>query len=121
MYVTTRRRHYAPLRVGFTLVELLVVLAIISLVISITAAAAMRVLSGQKSSNTEVLITTLSRALNQHWMAVVDQAKNEPVPDIVTANLAGGDPRLARVIWIKLRLKQEFPMTFAEVVHPATI
>jgi prepilin-type N-terminal cleavage/methylation domain-containing protein len=122
MYVTTRhRRRHAPLRGGFTLVELLVVLAIISLVISITAAAAMRVLSGQKSSNTEVLITTLSRALNQHWMAVVDQAKNEPVPDIVTANLAGGDPRLARVIWIKLRLKQEFPMTFAEVVHPATI
>jgi prepilin-type N-terminal cleavage/methylation domain-containing protein len=118
---TQNDRQHRLARPGFTLVELLVVLVIIGLVLSITAATAMRVLGRQKSSNTEVLITTLSRALNQHWMAVVDQAKNEPVPDTVTANLAGGDPRRARVIWIKLRLKQEFPMTFAEVVHPALI
>jgi prepilin-type N-terminal cleavage/methylation domain-containing protein len=104
-------------RGGFTLVELLVVVFIIGLVLSITAAATMRVLGRQKSSDTEILITILSRSLNRHWLAVVEQAKKETVPPSVL-NLAGGDARRAQVIWIKLRLKQEFPMTFAEVVNP---
>ena len=113
-----KRNHriLRPPRAGFTLVELLVVLAIIGLVISITAATAMRVLSQQKATNTNVLIRTLSAALNQHWMAVVEQARKES-PDAVLG-LAGDDVRRAQVTWIKLRLKQEFPMTFAEAVRP---
>src|SRR5262249_47483450 len=114
------RRQGCAARPAFTLVELLIVIAIMGLLVSITAAAAVRVFSRQKASNTETLITMLSRALNQHWMAVIDQAKNEPIPAGVLA-LAGTDgdsARRARVIWIKLRLNQEFPTTFAEVVSP---
>src|SRR5215471_17902198 len=103
----------ASRRSGMTLIELLVVIVIIGLLLTISAATAMRVLARQKSSNTETLITTLARALNQHWMAVVDQAKTESIPPGVLT-LAGNDDRRARVIWIKLRLRQEFPMTFAE-------
>src|SRR5262249_61766642 len=102
-YVRDSRRRAG--RAGFTLVELLVVVVIIGLMLSITAATAMRVLSRQKASNTETLITTLSRALNQHWMAVIDQTRNETIPPTVLTNYAGSDERLARVLWIKMRLK----------------
>jgi hypothetical protein len=33
---------------------------------------------------------------------------------------ANGDPRLAQVIYIKMKLKQHFPQTFAEAFNPPT-
>ena len=32
--------------------------------------------------------------------------------------MAGNDPNRARVIWVKLRLKQTFPDTFNEALNP---
>src|SRR5436309_1340305 len=112
-----RTRQFA--RRGFSLVELLVVVVIVGLVLSITAAATMRVLGRQKSSNTETLISMVYRTFSEQWRAVVEQAKKETVPSPV-ADLAGGDARRAQVIWIKLRLRQQFPMSFAEILNPAT-
>src|SRR5207249_3350986 len=43
--------------------------------------------------------------------------EKEAIPDSVRT-MAGGNDLRARVIWKKLRLKQEFPTTFAEAQAP---
>jgi hypothetical protein len=77
----------------------------------------------------------LGIALMQQYMAVVDQANKEPEDYFTTNNpnpqpgspwlngsqilsMAGGDAARARVIWVKLRLKQAFPETFSEATAP---
>ena len=105
-------------RPAFTLVELIVVIAIIVLLAGLTTAAVMEVLAVQQKRATEATIQKVASELDRQWKAVVDQAKNEQVPSSVLTQLAGNDPRRARVIWIKLRLKQEFPMSYAEAKNP---
>jgi prepilin-type N-terminal cleavage/methylation domain-containing protein len=122
-----RRR---PRRAAFTLVELLVVIAIIAVLISLSAAAVLRVLGVQQSSNTKTVLTTLESRLQKQWSAASERFRKEPLPpkdpvlagvynNVVLPNLAGGDPQRARVIWVKLRLKQEFPETINEALNPA--
>src|SRR5262249_25384716 len=71
----------------------------------------------QRSSNTESTIRTVNKLLERQWKAVVDQADKELIPDKVML-MAGGHPQRARVIWKKLRLRQEFPMNFSEALFP---
>jgi prepilin-type N-terminal cleavage/methylation domain-containing protein len=109
-------------RNAFTLVELLVVIAIIGLIAGLTAAAAVAVMSQQKSSNTEWLVKTVATALDQHWRSVVESARQEP-PSLYEMNLSqdstlNKDSRRAQVIHIKLRLMSEFPQNFTEALSP---
>jgi hypothetical protein len=92
-------------------------LTIIAIVVSLSAAAAIQIIASQRGSNTQHTIEALKKVFDSQWRAVVDRAKNEPPPASVLA-IAGGDPRRARVIWVKLRLKQEFPMNFSEALYP---
>src|SRR5436309_2914439 len=105
-------------RPAFTLIELIVVIAIIALLMAITTAAVMEVLTVQQKNATEKTIQKVVSQLNKQWSTVVEQAKEEQIPATVVT-LAGGDMKLARVIWIKLRLKQEFPTSYAEARNPA--
>jgi hypothetical protein len=69
--------------------------------------------------------------LERQWKAVIDQASKEPLPppspalaaaySQVVLPLAGNDPMRARIIWIKLRLKQEFPMNYTEILTPQNL
>ncbi len=109
-------------RPGFTLIEILVVLAIIGVLAALTVGTIKGVADGQKKSSTEQTLRKVDSSLKQQYEAVVKQAGTEvPPPGIV--NMAGGDPRRAQVIWVKLRLKQEFPQSYAEgknaIVGPA--
>jgi prepilin-type N-terminal cleavage/methylation domain-containing protein len=123
-YKTGARRITAR-RAAFTFVELLVVLAIILILIGLTAAAAVGVIRYQLSSNTETELRTLDGGLDQQWKAAIKKAMTEPInpSDPTTWNrlltMAAGNnaERRARLIWVKLRLKQEFPMNFSEVLN----
>jgi prepilin-type N-terminal cleavage/methylation domain-containing protein len=122
-------------RGGFTLVELMVVILIIGLLAGLLAAGAFQVISSRRSGNTELLLKKVDSALQKQWQAVVDQAETEEIPPQFMnpqfnssgvrlswglLDMAGGDTNRARVIWKKLRLKQEFPMTFGETFASST-
>jgi hypothetical protein len=73
----------------------------------------------QMTRAAEATLQKLTSELDRHIKAVVDQAEADAIPDSVLTGLAGNHPRRARVIWIKLRLKQEFPTSYAEARNPA--
>jgi prepilin-type N-terminal cleavage/methylation domain-containing protein len=104
-------------RAGFTLIELMVVVAIIGVIVVLTTAAAMQTVSYQRTNTTDETIKTISSLLDQQWSAVLAKANNEVIPNSVFV-MAGGNEKRARVIWKKLRLKQAFPMNFTEALTP---
>src|SRR5262245_8427078 len=115
-------------RRAFTLVELLVVMTIIAVLLALSAAATLRFLGVQQSSNTKTTLTKVQGELDKQWAAVTDQARNEPIPPSVEASikstLAGSDAnasRRVRVIYIKLKQRQMFPMTYGEALNPAPL
>jgi prepilin-type N-terminal cleavage/methylation domain-containing protein len=111
-------RNHGPKRTaGFSLVEMLVVMAIIAILVSLTAAAVFKVIGVQRANNTVLTVKSASSLLDKQWAAVIGQAKNEQIPSSVMT-LAGNDPTRARVIWTKLRLRQEFPMNISEALYP---
>jgi prepilin-type N-terminal cleavage/methylation domain-containing protein len=102
-------------RTGFTLIELLVVIAIIAVLAALTISATMRLVGSQQESNTQTLMQHVDRALQQGWAKVINDAKSEDISGAATVlALAGNDQRRARVIWIKLRLMEAFPVSYAE-------
>src|SRR5262249_28069863 len=104
-------------RTGFTLVELLIVIGIIVVLAALTLSATMQVIGTQYKNNSEQTVKKVALGVQKQWDIVVSTAKNERIPPGVIS-LAGGDERRARVLWIKLRLKQEFPMTYTEALQP---
>jgi prepilin-type N-terminal cleavage/methylation domain-containing protein len=119
-------RGAALRRPAFTLVELLVVIAIIAVLASLSTAAAMMMITSQHERNTKFTMRQIEGARKKHWDAVVQSAlkENMDTPDNAAAaatirQLAGGDEKRARVMYVKFRLKQEFPISFAEALNPA--
>lgn len=117
-----------PRRRSYTLVELLLVIAIITVLVGLSASALFQFIAGQHEKNTKFMETQLSGALNKHWTAVAETAQKEnwQTPDNATAlptirAWAGGDDRRARVMYVKFRLKQEFPTTFDEALKPTPL
>jgi type II secretory pathway pseudopilin PulG len=111
-------------RPGFTLIELLIVTMIMIALVGLTLGATFHVLAGQRKSNSLQTAQTVSRALDRQWKAAIDMSKTEPVPDGVSLlavdNNGQNKPR-AQVIWTKLVLKREFPMTFQEALVPINL
>lgn len=116
-------------RRGFTLVEMLVVVAIIGILVSLTAVAVFRLIGTQQSSNTKTELTRLETEFQKEYRSAADKIRKEPIPTpgSVMGNvyyntvlpMAGGDRLRAQVIWTKLRLKQTFPNNFNEALNPA--
>jgi len=107
-------------RPGFSLVELLIVIAIIAVLAALSVGIIRAVLDSQQKANTEAAMRTVDKTLKQHWAHVVGEARKEaPSQDVLA--LAKQDPRRAQVIWIKLRLTEAFPQSYAEVGKPGAI
>src|SRR5712672_3192719 len=112
-----RRMHPTPARAGMTLLELLVVMMIIATLASLILSAVFTVRESQMKSFTETLVHKLASALDQQWKPAVDQIREEPVPNWALT-MGNGDPRIAKVIYLKARLKQEFPVSFYQAMYP---
>ncbi|MFO0969312.1 MAG: type II secretion system protein [Gemmataceae bacterium] len=112
-------RLRAGKRNGFTLIELLVVIAIIAVLSAMGASAYFATVNRARNNNTKTALLALDNALKSHWNAVIEEAKKEDIPAGVRA-WAAPDPTgdLAKVIWIKLRLMEAFPQSFAEINSP---
>jgi prepilin-type N-terminal cleavage/methylation domain-containing protein len=105
-------------RRAFTLIELMVVIAIIALLVALSAGAVMRYLTTQKGNVTETTIAKIDSELKKARKKVIDQARNESIPAIIDSTFfCNGDVALQRVIYIKLKLMQQFPMNFTEAIN----
>ena len=119
---TSRRR-------AFTLVEMLVVIAIIGILVSLAGVAVFRLIGTQQTSNTRSELTRLETEFQKQYRAAADNYRKEPIPTPGSAMgnvyyntvlpMAGNDRLRAQVIWTKLRLKQTFPNNFNEALNPA--
>jgi prepilin-type N-terminal cleavage/methylation domain-containing protein len=114
-------------RAAFTLIEMIVVIGIIALLMTLTAAAVMRMRESSRESNTNVHLNKIHMELQKQWNAQVALIKNEPIPQAIielTKDQYGTEDRArARALHTKLRLRQEFPQNFSELVPspPLTI
>jgi hypothetical protein len=102
-----------------------VVITIIAILLALVAGATLRFIGVQQQTNSEVVVRKVYQVLQRQWQAVIDQASKEPLPPSSPAMavaynqvlaFAGNDAARARVIWVKLRLRQEFPMNYAEIL-----
>jgi prepilin-type N-terminal cleavage/methylation domain-containing protein len=113
------RTSGAPARGGFTLMELLLVFAILAVLASLGTSAMMKMLDMQKRNNTRQVVSRCNSGLQQQWKAVIDAARTDQVNPIAVA-LSGNDgmaPNRARVIHVLMCLRREFPVNFTEATQ----
>ena len=86
---------------------------LITLAVSATA----KFIVGAQGSATRTTLRRLDTMLRKQIETTNDRARKMKIPDAVV-KFAGDDPERAKVIWLKLKLKQKYPTTFAEVFNP---
>ena len=93
--------------------ELLVVIAILVVLAGLISAGLFKWIDTQRQANTNATIQKVQKHLDLQIKKVLADAEKDTIP-LSVLNLAGSDPLRARVIWKKLKLRQEFPMTIVE-------
>lgn len=119
-------------RPGFSIMELLIVIAVIGILAALTAGGVMKVIASQQQHESERTVHKTVELLKRHWKAVVDDAREESRQSNIGTSLMplwvtylagktgsfGYDQDASRTttVWTKLRLRQQFPMTYKEAV-----
>jgi prepilin-type N-terminal cleavage/methylation domain-containing protein len=119
MICSHRQRPHGPARKGFSIVEILVVIAILGILAALSSAAYFKWIDTRRRDNTEQTIKTLHELLKQQMKIVQEQAKTEDIPVAILTNpFIAGDRNKARQAYISVRMAQEFPTTYAEALDP---
>jgi len=110
-------------RAGMTLIEILVVLAIITILVSLSMAAYQRVRITQLVRATESVVEKLQMGVDQQVTIIADNVRreqqNKSADYDAMYNAVGGDADRAKALLMYCRLKQNFPTTAAEVASPS--
>lgn len=109
-------------RSGFTLIEIMIVLAIISLLIALSIAGVMRVQMVQQIRTSSDIVEKVQVAADNQFKAIIAQASmdckvpsNGP-PDVQAVfSYCGGDPDRTLSLVTYCRVRQSFPQVFSEV------
>jgi prepilin-type N-terminal cleavage/methylation domain-containing protein len=125
---TSSNRSDRVQRSAFTLVELMVVITIMAALMALTASAVLKFIGVQQTSNTQSTLDRVQSQLARAWSKVKDEAYKETIPVPVSSwiqtYLSGSDANTTervRVIYVKLKLRQAFPMSFNEALYPPTL
>ncbi|MCE9563901.1 MAG: prepilin-type N-terminal cleavage/methylation domain-containing protein [Planctomycetes bacterium] len=113
-------------RVGFTLIEILVVLAIIAVLVSLSAAAYQRVRITQMVRTSEQTVAKIQMGLDNQVKIIADNVRQEQInksPDFTTmlsfCGGGGSNEDLAAAVLLHCRLRQYLPQTQAELSVPS--
>jgi prepilin-type N-terminal cleavage/methylation domain-containing protein len=110
-------------RAGFTLAEMLMAIAIIAVLIALSAAAILRFMDVGPYNATAANLGKLKGSLDAQWQAVVKKANDEPMnidPSMLGfANTPVTDPAV-RTRYVDYKMMQAFPISFAEALNPST-
>jgi prepilin-type N-terminal cleavage/methylation domain-containing protein len=104
-------------RAGFTLLEILIVIGIIAVLVALIAAATAQIMLSVQKSASESTVQRVNEQMLSSYKDVNDQLTTEQIP-LSVLQMAGNDTARAKVIWRKLRFKQEFPQSYAEAIFP---
>ena len=107
------------IRGGFTLVELLVVISLIAILLALSAGAFFRIQSSQNVFNAEKTLEKLHSLMDSKWKITLDDARKTVPADATFLTSLGGDKERAQIVWTYAKLKNEMPMTFAELLGPS--
>lgn len=111
-------------RTGFTLVEILVVLAIIALLLSLTTAAVQRVRVTQMVRTSENVVSKIQMGLDNQVTVIADNVRRESQnggsADFNNLKpFCDNDPDRTAAVLLYCRLRQNFPQTQAELAAPS--
>lgn len=105
-------------RSGVSLIEILVVLAIIGILLALTAAALQKTVETQNARTSETQVFKLQQALDGEYERVVakcaQDAANKNIPSQIVS-VCDGDEARAKAVWTAINLRLSFPDSFAEV------
>jgi prepilin-type N-terminal cleavage/methylation domain-containing protein len=110
-------------RAGFTLAEMLMAVAIIAVLMALTAAAIYRFMDTGPYNATVANLSKVQAALDTQWKTVRDKAMKDSLNGIDPSRLSVADladPR-ARDNYVNTRLAQAFPISFAEALTPSVL